>query len=60
LSNSSDDEIERKNADKVLRLLRKGRHWVLVVLLLSNVIVNESLPIFLDSAVSTLQCLSGV
>lgn len=26
------------------------RHWVLVVLLLGNVIVNESLPIFLDNA----------
>ncbi|KAL5495799.1 hypothetical protein ACEPAI_1263 [Sanghuangporus weigelae] len=51
LSVSSDDEVERKNASKVLSLLRKGRHWVLVVLLLGNVIVNESLPIFLDSAI---------
>ncbi|KAF8959831.1 hypothetical protein BDZ97DRAFT_1836095 [Flammula alnicola] len=34
----------------VLKLMQKGRHWVLVVLLLGNVIVNESLPIFLDSA----------
>ncbi|KAL5534765.1 hypothetical protein ACEPAG_1229 [Sanghuangporus baumii] len=51
LSMSSDDEVERKNASKVLNLLRKGRHWVLVVLLLGNVIVNESLPIFLDSAI---------
>ncbi|KAI0286416.1 DUF21-domain-containing protein [Russula brevipes] len=50
LSTSSDDETERKNAAKVLKLLNKGRHWVLVVLLLGNVIVNESLPIFLDSA----------
>ncbi|TBU30759.1 hypothetical protein BD311DRAFT_863763 [Dichomitus squalens] len=50
LSTSSDDPKERKNAQKVLSLLRKGRHWVLVVLLLGNVIVNESLPIFLDSA----------
>jgi len=32
-------------------LLNKGRHWVLVVLLLGNVIVNESLPIFLDGAI---------
>ncbi|KAH8920535.1 DUF21-domain-containing protein [Atractiella rhizophila] len=40
---------ERTQAVKVLKLLEKGRHWVLVVLLLSNVIVNESLPIFLDS-----------
>jgi metal transporter CNNM len=50
LATSSDDPTERKNADKVLRLLTRGRHWVLVVLLLGNVIVNESLPIFLDSA----------
>ncbi|KAI1790507.1 hypothetical protein LXA43DRAFT_1016567 [Ganoderma leucocontextum] len=50
LSTSSDDPKERKNAQKVLSLLQRGRHWVLVVLLLGNVIVNESLPIFLDSA----------
>ncbi|TFK81680.1 DUF21-domain-containing protein [Polyporus arcularius HHB13444] len=50
LSTSSDDPKERKNAQKVLSLLSQGRHWVLVVLLLGNVIVNESLPIFLDSA----------
>ncbi|KLT40691.1 DUF21-domain-containing protein [Cutaneotrichosporon oleaginosum] len=48
LATSSSDPSERKNAAKVLRLLSKGRHWVLVVLLLSNVIVNESLPVFLD------------
>ncbi|KAI9486597.1 MAG: hypothetical protein EXX96DRAFT_549665 [Benjaminiella poitrasii] len=39
---------ERKSARKVLALLDKGRHWVLVTLLLSNVIVNETLPIILD------------
>ncbi|KAI0932818.1 hypothetical protein AcV7_000187 [Taiwanofungus camphoratus] len=50
LATSSDDPQERKNAQKVLRLLTHRRHWVLVVLLLGNVIVNESLPIFLDSA----------
>ncbi|KAJ7048040.1 hypothetical protein C8F01DRAFT_1269285 [Mycena amicta] len=43
--------VEQANAKKVLALLQKGRHWVLVVLLLSNVIINESLPIFLDSAI---------
>ncbi|WVQ74955.1 hypothetical protein IAR50_004563 [Cryptococcus sp. DSM 104548] len=48
LSTSSTDPKERQAANKVLRLLSRGRHWVLVVLLLSNVIVNESLPIFLD------------
>lgn len=46
---TSGSESEQKNATIVLQLLEKGRHWVLVVLLLSNVIVNESLPIFLDS-----------
>ncbi|OXC63835.1 hypothetical protein AYX13_06518 [Cryptococcus neoformans] len=48
LSTSSCNPKERKAANKVLRLLARGRHWVLVVLLLGNVIVNESLPIFLD------------
>ncbi|KAK0200696.1 hypothetical protein DFS33DRAFT_1386614 [Desarmillaria ectypa] len=56
LSASSDDPVEKKNAKKVLALMQKGRHWVLVVLLLANVkvplqIINESLPIFLDSAI---------
>lgn len=40
LATSSSDPKERKNAAKVLRLLSKGRHWVLVVLLLSNVVSN--------------------
>lgn len=63
LAQSSDNPKERAAARKVLRLLNRGRHWVLVVLLLGNVvswmlknaetcspakIVNESLPIFLD------------
>ncbi|CAE6532099.1 unnamed protein product [Rhizoctonia solani] len=51
LATSSDDPKEKNNANRVLRLMKKGRHWVLVVLLLGNVIVNESLPIFLDSAI---------
>ncbi|KAH8984676.1 hypothetical protein EDB92DRAFT_2033357, partial [Lactarius akahatsu] len=51
LSTSSENEKERKDAARVLKLLNKGRHWVLVVLLLGNVIVNESLPIFLDGAI---------
>ncbi|KAJ7190988.1 hypothetical protein GGX14DRAFT_381590 [Mycena pura] len=51
LAASSEDRTEQANAKKVLALLQKGRHWVLVVLLLSNVIINESLPIFLDSAI---------
>ncbi|WWC71592.1 uncharacterized protein I206_105550 [Kwoniella pini CBS 10737] len=48
LATSSSEPRERKAASKVLKLLARGRHWVLVVLLLGNVIVNESLPIFLD------------
>ncbi|KAK7047171.1 hypothetical protein VNI00_006837 [Paramarasmius palmivorus] len=51
LAESSSSPRERRNAQKVLQLMKKGRHWVLVVLLLSNVIVNETLPIFLDSAI---------
>ncbi|KAJ6471635.1 hypothetical protein C8R47DRAFT_746050 [Mycena vitilis] len=51
LATASDDLTEQRNAKAVLALLDKGRHWVLVVLLLSNVIINESLPIFLDSAI---------
>ncbi|KAH9487394.1 hypothetical protein JR316_0001469 [Psilocybe cubensis] len=51
LATSSENLTEKRNAQKVLNLLRRGRHWVLVVLLLSNVIVNESLPIFLDNAI---------
>ncbi|CAK5282672.1 unnamed protein product, partial [Mycena citricolor] len=51
LAAASDDEDEKRNAKKVLKLMQKGRHWVLVVLLLGNVIINESLPIFLDSAI---------
>ncbi|KAF7295132.1 hypothetical protein MIND_01051700 [Mycena indigotica] len=54
LATSSDDPVEQTNAKKVLKLMEHGRHWVLVVLLLSNVIINESLPIFLDSAASRL------
>jgi metal transporter CNNM len=45
---SSGEGNERKNAKKVLRLLKSGKHWVLVTLLLSNVITNETLPIVLD------------
>ncbi|KAJ7776549.1 hypothetical protein DFH07DRAFT_951680 [Mycena maculata] len=53
LAISSEDATKRLNARKVLALLEKGRHWVLVVLLLCNVIINESLPIFLDSAIGS-------
>lgn len=58
--NASQDEIylqviktsgegsEKNHAAKVLRLLKRGKHWVLVTLLLGNVITNETLPIVLD------------
>lgn len=39
---------EKKAAKKVLDLIGNGKHWVLVTLLLSNVITNESLPVILD------------
>ncbi|KAL1297799.1 hypothetical protein AAFC00_006333 [Neodothiora populina] len=45
---TSGDGSEKKSAGKVLRLLQRGKHWVLVTLLLSNVITNETLPIVLD------------
>ncbi|KAI7155099.1 DUF21-domain-containing protein [Hortaea werneckii] len=45
---TSGEGAERKHASKVLNLLKKGKHWVLVTLLLSNVITNETLPIVLD------------
>lgn len=44
---------ERKLASKVLSLISRGKHWLLVTLLLSNVITNETLPIVLD------RCLGG-
>jgi len=44
----SGDGTEKKHATKVLGLLRRGKHWVLVTLLLGNVITNETLPIVLD------------
>lgn len=45
---TSGEGKERSNAKAVLKLLKKGKHWVLVTLLLSNVITNETLPIVLD------------
>ena len=45
---TSGEGSERRHAARVLRLLKKGKHWVLVTLLLSNVITNETLPIVLD------------
>lgn len=45
---TSGEGSEKKAAARVLRLLKQGKHWVLVTLLLSNVITNETLPIVLD------------
>ncbi|EKD14785.1 uncharacterized protein L3040_003995 [Drepanopeziza brunnea f. sp. 'multigermtubi'] len=42
---------ERQNATRVLKVLQRGRHWVLVSLLLGNVLTNETLPIVLDQDV---------
>ncbi|KAK0709795.1 hypothetical protein B0T26DRAFT_754948 [Lasiosphaeria miniovina] len=46
-------EPQHRNAGRVFELLQRGKHWVLVTLLLSNVIVNETLPVVLD------RCLGG-
>ncbi|KAK3806677.1 MAG: hypothetical protein J3Q66DRAFT_289946, partial [Benniella sp.] len=40
---------EQAHAATVYKLLSRGKHWVLVTLLLGNVIVNETLPVVLDS-----------
>ncbi|KKY25485.1 hypothetical protein UCRPC4_g01749 [Phaeomoniella chlamydospora] len=45
---SSGEGQEKRQATRLLRLLNKGKHWVLVTILLGNVIVNEALPIVLD------------
>ncbi|KAL8860597.1 MAG: hypothetical protein Q9178_002950, partial [Gyalolechia marmorata] len=45
---TSGEPAEKKHASRVLRLLKRGKHWVLVTLLLGNVITNETLPIVLD------------
>ncbi|KAI9672951.1 MAG: hypothetical protein M1817_003115 [Caeruleum heppii] len=44
----SGEGAEKSHAGKVLALLSRGKHWVLVTLLLGNVITNETLPIVLD------------
>lgn len=45
---TSGEGSEKAHAARVLRLLKRGKHWVLVTLLLGNVITNETLPIVLD------------
>ncbi|RKF53126.1 Protein MAM3 [Erysiphe neolycopersici] len=45
---TSGEGTQQRHAKSVHNLLQRGKHWVLVTLLLSNVIVNETLPIVLD------------
>jgi len=47
----SGEGSEKVSASKVLNLLKKGKHWVLVTLLVGNVITNETLPIVLDRSI---------
>ncbi|KAG8913647.1 hypothetical protein FRC01_004447 [Tulasnella sp. 417] len=51
LANAANDPKESANAEAVLSLMEKGKHWILVTLLLCNIVINESLPIFLDSEI---------
>ncbi|KAI8349086.1 hypothetical protein B0O80DRAFT_169631 [Mortierella sp. GBAus27b] len=46
---ASGTPTEQIHAETVYTLLSRGKHWVLVTLLLGNVIVNETLPVVLDS-----------
>lgn len=48
---ASGEKSEKKTAAKVLKLLKRGKHWVLVTLLVGNVITNETLPIVLDRSI---------
>lgn len=48
---TSGEGSEKKHATKVLKLLKRGKHWVLVTLLVGNVITNETLPIVLDRSI---------
>ncbi|KAF2860588.1 DUF21-domain-containing protein [Piedraia hortae CBS 480.64] len=48
---SADTPQDQKSAAKVLKTLKKGKHWVLVTLLLGNTITNETLPIVLDRSI---------
>uniref|UniRef100_A0A060TAL4 ARAD1D20526p n=1 Tax=Blastobotrys adeninivorans TaxID=409370 RepID=A0A060TAL4_BLAAD len=48
---STGSPTEQAQAKRVLSLLRRGKHWVLVTLLLANVVVNETLPIVLDRSI---------
>ncbi|KAJ6065336.1 hypothetical protein N7444_000989 [Penicillium canescens] len=45
---ASGEITDQKNASKVLALLKQGKHWILVALLLGNTMTNEALPVVLD------------
>jgi metal transporter CNNM len=45
---ASGEISDQKNARKVLALLKQGKHWILVALLLGNTMTNEALPVVLD------------
>ncbi|KAJ5295625.1 hypothetical protein PENANT_c001G10543 [Penicillium antarcticum] len=45
---ASGERSDQKNARKVLSLLKQGKHWILVALLLGNTMTNEALPVVLD------------
>lgn len=45
---SSGGPEDKENAQKVLALLDRGKHWILVTLLLGGCIASEALPVILD------------
>lgn len=49
---TSGTQTEQRLAKKVLTLFNHGKHKILVTLLLSNVITNETLPIVLDRSLN--------
>lgn len=44
----SGEPADQQNAQKVIALLHRGKHWILVALLLGNAITSEALPVVLD------------
>ncbi|KAJ6115001.1 hypothetical protein N7486_000779 [Penicillium sp. IBT 16267x] len=44
----SGEPADQQNAKKVIALLKRGKHWILVALLLGNAITSEALPVVLD------------
>lgn len=44
----SAEPVDQHNAKKVIALLKRGKHWILVALLLGNAITSEALPVVLD------------